>query len=245
MVGLAVLVMAAAGCGGVGSDPGGEIRVSAAASLTDAFASIEQAYEDAHPGTDVVLNLAASSSLREQILEGAPVDVFASANLLNMQVVADAGMVVGEPAVFAGNTLQIAVPPGNPGGVSGLADLSREELLVGLCAAGVPCGDFAREALALAGVEAAVDTDEPNVRALLTKVIEGELDAGIVYTTDVAAAGSVVEGIAVPAGHNVAAEYPIAVLAGAPDPVGAEAFVAFVLGAEGRAILAGHGFTLP
>jgi molybdate transport system substrate-binding protein len=219
-----------------------EVRVSAAASLTDAFGEVAAAFEALHAGTDVVLNLGGSSALRAQILEGAPVDVFVSANASNMEQIVAAGAVAGEPVVFARNRLQIAVPAGNPGRVSGLEDFARGELLVGLCAEQLPCGELAREALARAGVAPAVDTNEPDVRALLTKVELGELDAAITYTTDVASARGRVAGIDVPAAVNVEAAYPIAVLADAPHPRAAALFVAFVTSAAGRAILARHGF---
>jgi molybdate transport system substrate-binding protein len=223
----------------------GELLVSAAASLTDALADVAAAFEAANPGVDVVLNFAASSALREQILEGAPADVFASANMSNMNKVVDAGEVVGDPQVFVRNLLQIAVPPGNPAGVTGLEDFGRDELLIGLCAEGVPCGDFARQALAKAGVTPAIDTNEPDVRALLTKIEAGELDAGITYVTDVASTGGKVDGIDIPADLNVTAEYPIAALTGAPNPDAASAFVAFVLSEEGQAILGEYGFASP
>lgn len=243
----AVLVLAAA-CGTSEPEPsavGGAVLVSAAASLSDAFAAIESAFEGAHPGADVVLNLAGSSALREQILEGAPADVFASANTTTMEQVAEAGAVAADPQIFARNALQIAVPPGNPGGVTGLEDFARDELFIGLCAEGVPCGDFARGVLARAGVTPAIDTNEPDVRALLTKIAAGELDAGITYVTDVTAGGGSVEGIGIPEEQNVAAEYPIAILAEAPNPAAAQAFVSFVLSADGRAILAEFGFAAP
>jgi molybdate transport system substrate-binding protein len=226
------------------SAPGGELLVSAAASLTDAFGEIETAFESANPGVDVLLNLGSSSSLREQILEGAPADVFASANTSNMDQVVKAGGAT-DPQVFVTNLLQIAVPTGNPGGVSGLEDFAREELLIGLCAEDVPCGDFGRQALEKAGVTASIDTNEPDVRALLTKIGAGELDAGITYVTDVLAAGETVEGVDIPEDVNVVAEYQIARLTSAPNPDAAGAFVAFVLSEPGRGILADYGFTLP
>lgn len=225
-----------------GSTLEGEVLVSAAASLTDAFAEAEAAFEAAHPGVDVVLNLGASSSLREQILEGAPADVFASADISNMDRVIAAGEVAGEAQIFARNLLQIAVPAGNPAGITGLGDFGRDELLIGLCAEDVPCGGFAREALANAGVSPAIDTNEPDVRALLTKVQAGELDAGIVYATDVNSADRGVEGVDIPDDQNVFADYPIAALANAPNPGAAATFVEFVLSAEGQEILAAYGF---
>lgn len=242
---LMALIVVLAACGDDGGSVEGEVLVSAAASLTDAFADVEAAFEDANPDVDIVLNLASSSSLREQILEGAPADVFASANTSNMDQVAEAGEVEGEAEIFVLNLLQIAVPSGNPAGVTGLEDFGREELLIGLCAEEVPCGDFAREALANAGVTPSIDTNEPDVRALLTKVEAGELDAGITYVTDVTSTGGTVDGVDIPDDQNVVAEYPIAALSNAPNPDAAAAFVEFVLSDEGQAILAGYGFALP
>ncbi len=232
--------LALASCG---NSEGGQDRVAvfAAASLSDAFADVALAFESSNPGIDVQLNLAGSSTLREQILQGAPADVFASANESNMAALDAAGELATAPQRFAANRLQIAVPAGNPAQVSGLEDFGNDDLLLGLCAQGVPCGDLARQALADAGVQPSVDTDEPSVRALLTKVSAGELDAGLVYVTDVLAAAGDVEAVQI-VGADVRAVYPIASLANAPNPQGAEAFVRFVLSAEGQAILAEHGF---
>jgi molybdate transport system substrate-binding protein len=223
----------------------GDLLVSAAASLTDAFAEVETAFETANPGVDVLLNLGPSSGLREQILEGAPADVFASANTSNMDQVAEAGEVAGDPEVFVSNLLQIAVPSGNPAGVIGLEDFANEDLLIGLCSEDVPCGDFGRTALENAGITPAIDTNEPDVRALLTKIEAGELDAGITYVTDVLSTGGTVEGVHIPDELNVVADYPIAALANAPNPDTTAAFVAFVLSDEGQAILNSYGFSSP
>ncbi|MEA2010833.1 MAG: molybdate ABC transporter substrate-binding protein, partial [Actinomycetota bacterium] len=231
--------------GGSGNGEGDEILVSAASSLTEAFAEMETAFEKANPEIDVVLNIAGSSALREQILAGAPADVFASANTSNMDLIVDADDVEGEPVVFAHNRLEIAVPVGNPASVTGLPDFAREELLIGLCTESVPCGAYGRQALQNAGVIPAVDTEEPNVRALLTKIEAGELDAGIVYETDVSSTDGSVDGVEIPDIHNVYANYPIAQLAGAPNADGAEEFVEFVLSQMGREILADYGFVLP
>ncbi len=238
-------VFAAVVVGGCAPAGGSRILVSAAASLTDVFGAMEVAFEEAHPGSDVVLNLAGSSMLREQILEGAPVDVYASANRENMTQVAAADRVDGEPALFARNRLQIAVPSGNPAGITGLDDFARDELLLGLCAPDVPCGAFAEKALANAGVTPAVDTYEPNVRALLTKVETGDLDAAIVYATDVLSAGGKVDGIDLPESVRAETDYWIAVIADAPDRDGARRFVDFVLSDAGREILTSYGFETP
>jgi molybdate transport system substrate-binding protein len=242
----ALLLVLAGACG---DDAGGDasdttVRVFAAASLTDALGELATAFEGAHPGTEVELNLAGSSALREQILSGAPADVFASANTQNMQAVVDAGLAV-EPDVFVLNELQIVVPAGNPAGIESLDDFGDESLLIGLCAVEVPCGAFARQALDAAGVDPEPDTEEPDVRALLTKVAAGELDAGIVYRTDVLSAGDDVEGIDIPADVNVVAEYPIATLTESSSPDVAADFVAFAIAEDGQAILRSYGFGSP
>lgn len=228
------------------ADAGGEglagtLTVFAAASLTDAMSDVAAAFEDTHPDVEVELNFGPSSGLREQILAGAPADVFASANAANMDQVVEAGIVV-EPVVFARNRLAIAVPAGNPVGITGLADFANSELFLGLCAEEVPCGSFARAALAAAGIEPALDTNAADVRALLTQIATGDLDAGIVYRTDVAAADDDVEGIEIPTSDNIVARYLIAPLTDRDDPALAEAFVTFVLSDIGQAILTSFGF---
>jgi len=238
------LAMGSMACGDgapSGAGSGGSITVFAAASLSDAFTELAQAFEAAHDGASVELSFAGSSSLREQILAGAPADVFASANVSNMEEVIDAGE-VGSATVFATNRLQIAVPAGNPAGVDGLADFADPDLLIGLCAEEVPCGVLGRQVLDAAGVTPAPDTAEPDVRALLTKVEAGELDAGLVYVTDVLAAGAGVEGIDLPADIDVATSYTIGTVAGSGNPDLAAAFVALVRSDEGQAVLQRAGF---
>lgn len=239
----ALLILLLVACSGMG-DTDDEILVSAAASLGDAFSSIEREFEAATPGFEVALNLAGSSTLRQQILEGAPVDVFASADLSNMTQVVEGGRADGEPRVFATNRLQIAVPLGNPGGIQGLEDFAAESLFLGLCAEVVPCGGYGRQALSLAGVTPAIDTTEPDVRSLLIKIAAGELDAGITYVTDVASREGV-EGVDIPDEFNVVAQYPIVALADTGDSEAARAFIAFVLSEEGQAILNDFGFRSP
>jgi molybdate transport system substrate-binding protein len=222
----------------------GDLTVFAAASLTDAFDEVGAAFEEANPDVSIEFNYGASSALREQILAGAPADVFASANASNMDQVVETGAAT-DPQDFVTNQLQIVVPAENPGGVAGLDDFANADLLIGLCAEEVPCGEFGREALANAEVTPSVDTNEPDVRALLTKVEAGELDAGIVYVTDVLAAGDAVEGIDIPADVNVTATYPIAALREAGNAEVAAAFVEFVLSDDGQEILESFGFDSP
>jgi len=239
---LLVVTLLLAACSGSGSE---QVLVSSAASLTDVFAVVEAEFERLNPELDVVLNLGGSSTLREQILAGAPADVFASADGANMERIVAAGMAMGGAAVFAKNQLEIAVPIENPGSVVGLDDFANPGLLIGLCAPAVPCGDFARQALQSAGIEPALDTNESDVRALLTKIEAGELDAGIVYATDVAARSDSVAGLPIPPQYNVIAEYPIAALTTGSNPAGGAAFIDFIMSPAGRAILADYGFVLP
>jgi molybdate transport system substrate-binding protein len=222
----------------------GDITVFAAASLTDAFTELGTTFESEHPDVSVEFNFGASSALREQILAGAPADIFASANASNMDQVVD-GAAASDPEDFVTNLLEIAVPAGNEAGVTALDDFANPDLLIGLCADDVPCGEFGREALANAGITPSIDTNEPDVRSLLTKVEAGDLDAGIVYVSDVMAAGDSVEGVEIPAEENVVATYPIAALTDAANPDAADAFVAFVLSDEGQEILQSYGFDAP
>jgi molybdate transport system substrate-binding protein len=231
--------------GAAGGDLEGSITVFAAASLTDAFGQVGDAFEDANPGVSVEFGYDGSSSLRDQILSGAPADVFASANTSAMDAVAEGDGLDGDPQTFVTNELEIAVPARNEAGVEGLDDFGDDSLLIGLCAEEVPCGEFGRQALANAGVTPAPDTEEPDVRSLLAKVESGDLDAGIVYVTDVQSAGDRVEGIEIPDEDNVVAEYPIATLAGSSNADVAQAFVDFVLSAQGQEILRSFGFGPP
>ena len=239
IAGLAAALLVACGSGGNGADS--EILVSAAASLMDAFAEMEAAFEAEHPSVDVVLNLGGSVTLREQILLGASVDVFAAADEVIMRVLQDEGHVAGQSQVFASNHLTIGVPSGNPGGIRGLSDFENAELLLGICASEVPCGRLAADTFAAAGVTPSADTIEPSVRSLLAKIDAGELDGGLVYVTDVAAASGV-ELIEI---EGPSTAYPIASLSDAPNPDGASEFVSFVLSDEGQSILLRHGFGTP
>lgn len=223
----------------------GRLTVLAAASLTEAFTAIGAAFERSRPGAAVELSFAGSPQLLAQMDQGAPADVLASADEEVMQRALEAGLVLGPPAVVARNTLAIAVRRGNPLGIDALADLSADGLLVGLVVEAVPAGRYARLALDRAGVEVSPTTLEPNVKALLTKVALGEIDAGVVYRSDVSRPDDDVAGVSIPAEQNVVATYPMARTAGARDRSVADAFMAFALSPDGQAILAEAGFLAP
>lgn len=223
----------------------GEVVVFAAASLTDAFTELGDAFMAANSDASVVLNFGASSELVAQIVEGAPVDVYASADLDNMAKLTAAGANATDPVVFANNLSEIVVAPGNPLAITGVEDLADDDLILVVCAPEVPCGTYASEIFDNADVAPTPDSYERNVRAVLTKVTIGEADAGIVYATDVSAAGDDAGGVEIPADLNVVAEYPIAITTEASNPEGAQAFVDFVVSDAGRSILAGYGFTSP
>ena len=222
----------------------GTINVFAAASLKEAFTKLGQQFEAAHPGTRVVLNFGPSSGLATQIVAGAPADVFASASTKNMDQVVKAGAATS-PTNFAGNVLQIAVPPKNPGNVTGLSDLARSTVKVALCQKAVPCGVTATKVFANARLTVTPVTQEVDVKAVLTKVTLGEVDAGVVYVTDVRAAGAKVRGIEIPDDVNASTKYPIATLSKAPNAATARAFTEYVLSPAGASVLTAAGFAGP
>lgn len=226
------------------SSSGGEAVVFAAASLTEAFADLSRAFEDRHAGSSVLLSLAGSQQLARQILDGAPADLFASADRRQVDLVLEAGRVEGEPTIFARNRLVIVVERGNPLGIRELSDLARPGSVVVMAAEQVPAGRYARQALARARVVLEPRSVEADVRAVLAKVALGEADAGIVYASDVVGAGDRVEAVAIPAEHSPVAEYWIARLDG-PGPQAARDFLALALSPDGREILARHGFLSP
>ncbi|MDX1510999.1 MAG: molybdate ABC transporter substrate-binding protein [Nitriliruptorales bacterium] len=239
---VSLLVLAAVGCGTVEGRPR-TVLVSAAASLSEAFDAIELQFEVAHPDVDVQLNVAGSSALVAQVVEGAPVDVLALASEDTMARVIEEGLVAGPAIVFARNAPIIAVPAGNPAGIDGLDAFGDPDLVLGLCAEAVPCGQLAREVLAAAGVGPDLDTVEVDVRSLLTRIESGELDAGIVYATDVRDGRRAVESI--PIDTTATTSYPVVRVASAPNPSDADAFIDFVLSRQGREILASFGFLSP
>jgi molybdate transport system substrate-binding protein len=252
---LAGAVVGLAGCGGGGSaaSPGGasgsgvtgDVTVFAAASLTESFTQIGEDFERANPGVTVTFNFAGSSQLATQINQGAPADVFAAASPATMKTVTDAGNGAGTPATFVKNQLVIAVPKGNPEGVTGLADLTDPEVKVALCAEQVPCGAAAKKALEAAGVTLTPVTLEQDVKAALSKVKLGEVDAALVYRTDAKAATSDVDGVEFPESAGAVNDYPLVVLKSAPNKTAAEAFIAYLRSGEGRAVLTAAGFQAP
>ena len=248
------LAMLLAGCGGGAGGEGSSappapeqrtLTVFAAASLTEVFNQLEPRFEQSHPGVDVVYNFGASSDLAQQIVNGGPADLFAAANTSTMKTVSDAGLVDGEPTVFATNVLQIVTPPGNPAGIASFADLARPGLKVVVCAPQVPCGSAADKIEQATGVTLSPVSEEPDVKSTLGKVTTGNADAGLVYATDVHAAGDDVQGIAFPEAEQAVNDYPIAVVAEAPNADLARAFQELVTGAEGRAVLGSAGFGNP
>jgi molybdate transport system substrate-binding protein len=212
--------------------------------LTAAYTAIANDFQKSHPGSMVKLSFGGSSTLVAQIQQGAIGDVFASADQPNMQKLVDAGLVAGSPSIVAHNRLAIVVASGNPKHITGLSDLARSGLVVVLCAPVVPCGRYAIQALQKGGVTVRPASQETDVKAVVSKVALGEADAGIVYVTDVKAAGASVQGVEIPLGQNVVADYPVAILKDSQNPPLAKAFVSYLLGA-GQATLARYGFTGP
>jgi molybdate transport system substrate-binding protein len=249
-----VLLTLVAGCGNDSSDTAsgsspsasssglsGTVTVFAAASLTGSFGTLGMQFETAHPGVTVKFNFAASSALAESITQGAPADVFASASTKNMTQVTDAV----DPKTFAKNVMAIAVPPDNPGQVTKVADLTQPGLKVALCQAQVPCGATAQAVFDKQKLTVKAVTLGADVKSVLTQVQLGEVDAGVVYQTDVRAAGAKVKGIEIPADQNASTSYPIAALKAAPNAAAAAAFVDYVLSADGTKVLTEAGFAAP
>lgn len=241
---------------GSGGSLSGTITVFAAASLTDAFTAAGESFEAAHPGTKVRFNFAASSALATQLNEGAPADVFASADETQMRAVADKGN-VEDARTFAINTPVVVVPSGSDR-VSTFSDLAKPNIRLLLAAPEVPIGRYGRQILANASAAdggissdfatralATLASNEPNVRSVLAKVQLGEADAGIVYTTDLRAASGEVRAIDIPGRYNVVARYPIAVTRDSARSDVARAFVDYILSMEGQALMHQFGFSAP
>jgi molybdate transport system substrate-binding protein len=223
----------------------GTITVLAAASLTESFTEIADLFMQENPSATVTLSFGGSSDLAAQIVSGSPADVFAAASPTTMMTVTDASLTATDPVDFVSNTLEIAVPVGNPGSVTGIDDFANEDLSIALCAIEVPCGSAADKLFTALDITEAPDTLEPDVKSVLSKVELDEVDAGLVYKTDVLAAGDKVEGIEFPESSEAVNLYPIAPLADSEAPDAAAAFVAYVLSEKGQAVLAAAGFGTP
>jgi molybdate transport system substrate-binding protein len=251
---VALVTLGLAGCGsndGNGSSAGssspslsGDVTVFAAASLTESFTELGKQFEAAHPGTKVAFSFAASSALAEQIKSGAPADVFASASPKNMDQVVSAGAAAAAK-VFANNVMEIATPPGNPGKVMSVDDLAKSSVKTALCQPQVPCGSVALQVFTNAKIRVKPVTLEPDVKSVLSKVQLGEVDAGVVYVTDVKAAGDKVKGVQISDDLNASTDYPIAALSKSGNAATASAFVDLVLSPAGESVLTAAGFKQP
>jgi molybdate transport system substrate-binding protein len=252
------LLLGSAACGSSGSDSSATsssapsaatsapaaantLTVFAAASLTETFTELGKAFEAANPGVTVKFNFGSSATLAQQITQGAPADVFAAASPATMKTVTDASL-AGSPTTFVRNKLQIAVPPDNPAKVDSLKDLTDPKVKVALCAEQVPCGAAAMKALGAAGLKVTPVTFEQDVKATLTKVELGEVDAALVYKTDVQSSGGKVTGIEFPEADQAINDYPIAALSKAPAGPLAQQFVDLVLSQQGIDVLTKAGF---
>jgi molybdate transport system substrate-binding protein len=236
-----------AGCGNPTVDehpptPSGTASVFAAASLTESFKALGTAFESTHSGTKVRFNFAGSPTLVTQIEQGASADVFASADTTNMDKLNTDGFTVGTPQVFAHNKLEIVVAAGNPKGITGLADLAKPGVIYITAAPTVPAGKYALQILASAGVKVTPKSLETDVKSVVSKIELGEADAGIVYVTDVKAAGSKVTGVPIPDSVNVIAIYPIVEVKSGNNRSLANAFIDYVLSVDGQAMLQSFGF---
>ena len=243
---LAVLLVA---CGASGSSAttspsslSGTINIFAAASLTAAFNTLGSQFHQQHLGVVLQFNYAGTPTLVTQIEQGAQADVFASADTTNMDKLKGDGFTSGTPQVFAHNLLEIVVAPGNPKGINGLADLAKPGVIYISEGPTVPAGKYSLQALQKAGVTVTPKSLETDVKSVVSKIELGEADAGIVYTTDVTAAGNKVQGVPIPDQYNVVATYPIVAVKGTPNSTVADAFIAYVVSSSGQSTLTSFGF---
>ncbi|MFJ4029280.1 molybdate ABC transporter substrate-binding protein [Paenarthrobacter sp. NPDC089989] len=256
LVAAGALAAGLAGCGGnatpassstasESTKPSGTVTVFAAASLKSTFTKIASDFEAANPGTKVTLNFAGSSDLVTQITQGAPADVFASADTKNMTKLSDAKQVDGSATNFATNVLEIAVPPSNPANIAGFADLAKSGVKVVVCAPQVPCGSATETIEKATGTTLTPVSEESSVTDVLGKVTTQEADAGLVYVTDVKTAGDKVKGIPFPESDKAVNTYPIATVGASRNKDLAKAFIAAVTSGEGRKVLTDAGFGTP
>ena len=238
-----LLIAGLAGCSSTAA--GVSITVYAAESLRGPFTEIGARFTTDNPGAAIAFNFESSAELATQLTQGATADVFASANTTQMDKVAQAGLLAGDAVAFASNTLVIVTRPGNPEGIASFADLARPGLKVVVCQQQVPCGAATRKVEDSAGVRLTPSSEEPKVSDVLTKVVTGEADAGVVYVTDARNAGGKVTTVAFPQAVDAVNTYPVAVLKNAPQPGLAHKFVELVTGAAGQQILHAAGFAKP
>jgi molybdate transport system substrate-binding protein len=256
VIAASLAVVAIAGCSSSGSPSSSTtsssskppatatITVFAASSLMGSFTKLGQQFDAAHPGDTVKFSFGPSSGLATEITSGAPADVFASASPKNMDTVVAAGD-ASSPQDFAKNTAEIAVPPSNPAHVASVTDLAKSSVKVALCQPQVPCGKLAAEVFKNAGITVKPVTLQPDVKSTLTQVELGNVDAGVVYVTDVLAAGAKVKGVVIPANDNASTSYPIAAISKSKNLSVAQQFVAYVLSPTGQQVLAAAGFQKP
>jgi molybdate transport system substrate-binding protein len=250
----AAVSLAVAGCGSSNESSsatstrgtgGGKLIVFAAASLKKSFTEIGEEFKTDNPGSGIEFNFAGSSDLVTQLTQGAPGDVFASADTKNMDKAAQAGLLTGDPVTFASNTLTIVTAPGNPKKVTSFKDLTQPGLSVVVCAPQVPCGSAAEKVEKTAGVQLDPVSEESQVTDVLGKVTSGEADAGLVYVTDAQGAGDKVTAVPFPESAAAANTYPIAVLEQSEDQELAGKFVELVTGEAGQKVLSAAGFAKP
>ncbi|WP_129656720.1 molybdate ABC transporter substrate-binding protein [Rothia halotolerans] len=250
LTGAGLLAFAATGCGSGAGAASSEaehrtLTVFAAASLTDSFEDLAEEFEADHEGVDVELSFGGSSTLVTQLEDGAPADVFASADEANMDQAAEADLLDGDPSTFATNELTIAVPAGNPAGISSFDDLAREDVDTVVCERRVPCGAATERVEEATGVALTPVSEESAVTDVMGKVTSGQADAGVVYKTDVTAAGDAVEEVGIAQAGEAINRYPIASLKSSEDAELAGEFIDFVQGPRGQERLAEEGFGSP
>ena len=250
----AVLTLAVAGCGSSddSSSPSsseaagsGKLIVFAAASLKQSFTAIGEQFKTDNPGSDIEFSFAGSSDLVTQLTQGAPADVFASADTKNMDKAADAELIAGDPVNFASNTLAIVTAPGNPKKIASLKDLAAPGLSVVVCAPQVPCGSATEKVEKSTGVQLNPVSEESQVTDVLGKVTSGQADAGLVYVTDAQGAGGKVAAVPFPESEDAVNTYPIAILDQSTQPELARSFVDLVTGEAGQKVLNAAGFAKP
>lgn len=255
----ASLLIALAGCGSSSSPSGSSsasasgstgsssttLTVFAAASLKNTFTTLGQQFEAAHAGTKVTLNFGGSADLVTQLQQGAPADVFASADTKNMDKATAAHLVSGAPVTFASNTLEIAVPPANPAKITTFSDLAKPGVKLVVCAPEVPCGSAAQKIETATKTTLKPVSEENAVTDVLSKVQTGEADAGLVYVTDVKGAAGKVKGVTFPESKDAVNTYPIASLTASKNPDLAKQFADLVTGPDGQQVLAAAGFAKP